>query len=57
MTKLKYAFSCVHKINPSNVVHVCAWCHDKEEREKLAERQEKAVSHGVCEEHAKKRFR
>lgn len=42
--------------NHSNIVHVCAWCPDKEECTKRAESEGKTVSHGVCEECAKKHF-
>lgn len=31
--------------NPAHVVHVCAWCPDKEERTKRAESEGKYVSH------------
>lgn len=43
--------------NPSNTVRICAWCKDKEILTKRAESEWKAVSHGVCEECAKKHFR
>lgn len=42
--------------NPSNVVHVFAWCKDKEILTKRAESEGKTVSHGICPECAKKHF-
>lgn len=42
--------------NPSNVVHVCAWCPDKEERTKRSQDEGKTVSNGVCEECAENVF-
>lgn len=44
--------------NKKNIwfIKVCAWCTDKEQKEKEAEKQGFAVSHGMCKKCAKLYF-
>lgn len=44
------------KKKKAKMVKICAWCDDKEKKDKEAEAQGFTITHGICKKCAKKYF-